>query len=762
MKNFKLLVILFFCCSFSLSASHYVGGEVYWKCISGTGKYVFYLDYYRDCSANTADIGQGPVSLRVYNAPLPNNGTLSSIQLTFIPLEPGTPFGPNGGASIAPFCNGCANSSQQISCVTEDQGTLEKYSYRSQPITLTGKPPTAGWVFGYTAACCRSGDVKNLASTGTSSMFKAIMYSDGRASQDPCYDSSPLFKEEPSAIICEGYDFQFSNGAQDAQYDSLSYRWANVVNSSSSPTNYQPVINNWGAGYSLNAPTPTAAMNPLNKSATIDPVSGNIRMFAILPGNVPANKAGIYVTSAQVDAWRMNPTTGKREKIATVFRDMPFNIFRCPNINFTFNDLNGTPVVVNQVNKPPFIFLNNGRNAKSIDTTITLGDSLQLDYVMIDSNTSPCNFNQLTEVSIQPSGAQFDSTFSNVNGNCMQPPCATLTPAPVGRPMRLTGLSTVGTQFNWKVDCAHLMSINNSGTLDKSRVFQFVFQISDDFCAVPAVNYSTLNVTVKLPETPQPPKVYCFNESGNGISFSFESLSADAIRNPKFYVYLGLRLKGSSTAFTFLPSPADTINSYTGVWSFSAAQLDPTLEYAIKLRQVDSICGLVRQSANSSIASNSQSDSIQFQFIYKGSLLSIQNKFAGSSLQWFRNGVAISNATNNSISILNPGSYEIEVTIGGCTFRSKPYVITVVGIENKGSAISALSIFPNPTTNQINIGGLSENEQVKSIRVYNLNGDLVSSVFKGKSIDLSALRNQLYLIRIETSTRVITKKVIKQ
>jgi hypothetical protein len=761
MKNQFLFTAILFFCSFQLSASHYVGGEVYWKCIPGTGKYIFYMDYYRDCSSNTANIGTGPVNLKIYNTPLPNNGTLNSMQLTFMPPEPGVPLGPNGGASVAPLCNGCANSQQPISCVTQDQGTLEKYSYRSQPITLTGKPPTNGWVFGYTAACCRSGDVKNLSSTGTSSMFKAIMYSDGRASQDPCYDSSPLFKEEPSVIICEGYDFQFNNGAFDAQFDSLSFQWADVVNSSSSTTNYVPQINSWAAGYSLNQPTPTAAMNPLNKSATINARTGNVNMFAILPANVPANKAGIYVTSTQVDAWRKDPTTGQRIKIATIFRDMPFNIFRCPSINFTFNDINGNPQNVNEVNKPPFVFLNSGREAKSIDTTIVLGDSLKFEYVVIDTNVSPCDTTLLTEVSIQPSGAQFDSSFTNPNGKCMQPPCATLSPAPAGLPKRLTGFATLSTQFNWRADCAHLMALGSSVQMDASRNFQFVFKVYDDFCPVPAVNYASLNVTVKLPEVPRPPKVYCFDTSSAGINFSYELMDYNANRFNSVSVYLGQRVKGSTSQFTFLPTPNQVISSYTGMGFIPSNQLSPTMEYAIKLTHRDSVCIWDEVSNYSSVVTSNESDTVQFNLNYKDSTLSLTNLLNGS-IKWYKNGMLIANASGNAIVISDTGRYEVEVTIGGCVFRSQPYIITVVNSKELKTFVSELSIFPNPTTNQINIGGLSANELVKSIRVYNLKGELVTSNFNGNSIDLISFQNQLYLIRVETNKQVIIKKIMKQ
>ena len=289
MKSQSLLLAILLLFSIQLSASHYVGGEIYWRCIQGTGKYIFYMDYYRDCGSSVGP--QLNVSLSVSNTPRPNNNALANIPMTFIPPDPGSPVGPFGGLAVQPTCQGCAGSSP-ISCVVSDDGTLEKFSFRSQPITLAGKPPSGnandwlnGWVFSWQAPCCRSSDVTNIQNTGTTALFKAIMYGDGRASQDPCYDNSPEFKEQPASLICDEYDFQFNHNATDLELDSLNFSWANVVNSTAG-TNYTPVFNPWAAGFSINNPTPNTAANARNKPATIDPKSGAINMFVVLPSNV--------------------------------------------------------------------------------------------------------------------------------------------------------------------------------------------------------------------------------------------------------------------------------------------------------------------------------------------------------------------------------------------------------------------------------------------------------------------------------------------
>jgi hypothetical protein len=763
MKKRLLFTLFIFFGSIQLFATHISGGEVYWKCISGTGNYVFYLDLYSDCGNPTAIPIGVTYNLQVYNTPRPNNGTLSSIPLTYLVPEPGVILGPNAGEVIAPLCNGCSNSGQPLNCnfSTRNKGTLEKITYRSQPIVLSGKPPSNGWVFGYTSGCCRSSDIQNLSNTSASFFFKAIMYGDGRASQYPCYDNSPQFMAHVEPALCEGYDFQFNSNVVDNEFDSLSYQWANVVNSSASTTIYQPVFAPWEVGFSRTNPTPTTAQNPLNKSATLNARTGDINFNTILPTSVPANRFGIYVASIQVDSWRRNATTGQRAKVATVFRDMSFGIFRCPNIDFYYLDALNDTIRIDQKNLPPSLEVNGRKNIKSIDTTLGFGDSLVLDYRLINNGISPCGVNRVTDVYMVPMGVQFDSLYSSSNGNCMLPPCATLFPAPTGQLNRISASRTLNTQFKWAVDCSHLAPIGSNGAADKTRLFQFVFKLYDDFCPIPLVSYSSLNVTVELLKVPDAPKIYCFDRTANGIKFAYEAVSYHPDRFSKIEVYLGQRALNSTAPFVFSSSPSKTIVTYTAQDSLSNSILQSNMEYAIKLKQIDSVCGNVASSALSNLASIRYADLVLFRFNFENNVLSVLNQFVGT-FQWSRNGVAIPNSNAKSIPITSSGTYRLEVTIGSCVLLSPPYTLTYVGLQEDLREYSSLIVYPNPTTKQINIGGLLDHEEIKSIRLYNLKGELVISEYGERLIDLSSLQNQLYFLRVETTLRGITKKIIKQ
>ncbi|WP_183148006.1 T9SS type A sorting domain-containing protein [Chryseobacterium nematophagum] len=73
-----------------------------------------------------------------------------------------------------------------------------------------------------------------------------------------------------------------------------------------------------------------------------------------------------------------------------------------------------------------------------------------------------------------------------------------------------------------------------------------------------------------------------------------------------------------------------------------------------------------------------------------------------------------------------------------------------------------VDIFPTPTKDLITI---LSNENLKSYNIFDESGKMVLSFFfKGnkKEIDLSILKPGDYIIMIETETKTINKKIIKQ
>ena len=80
---------------------------------------------------------------------------------------------------------------------------------------------------------------------------------------------------------------------------------------------------------------------------------------------------------------------------------------------------------------------------------------------------------------------------------------------------------------------------------------------------------------------------------------------------------------------------------------------------------------------------------------------------------------------------------------------------------NKYELNNNLSVYPNPTNNTLQLN-FSENNQVKSATVLNLNGQKLMEVSGVSNLDVSALSNVLYFIQVLSNNGIHTQKFIKQ
>ena len=276
-----LLFLLLSIFSFNLSASHFVGGEITWECNTEPlsidyGKYTFFLTIYQDCDG--IDFS-GSYDITVHNHP-----SLSSINL---PLVSTADISPNGVAGSA-TCYNCDNQP------FGQFGAVKEWLYSSGPITLNGTPPANGWHLTW-GSCCRSSQLTQGMNDGDWTI-RSVMYpyTDPLGNVFPsgnmCYDSSPIFKEEPKSILCTGYPFSYSHLAFDVELDSLSYSWAEPLgdNFNYNPANPNSIALAFSPPYSVNSPIPG---NP-----TLNNENGEISFFS--------NTAGIFVTCIKVAAFK--------------------------------------------------------------------------------------------------------------------------------------------------------------------------------------------------------------------------------------------------------------------------------------------------------------------------------------------------------------------------------------------------------------------------------------------------------------------------
>lgn len=133
-------------------------------------------------------------------------------------------------------------------------------------------------------------------------------------------DNSPVFKNNPLALICVGRDFQFSQGAVDPDNDSLVYSFT-------TPRTSATALTSWSSGYSYDKPLrfqgfPNNRL-PYPRGFRLDPTTGDLSFRPMKVENT--------IIAVKVASYR----NGKL--ISETRRDMQLLIIKCPN--------NKTPVI---------------------------------------------------------------------------------------------------------------------------------------------------------------------------------------------------------------------------------------------------------------------------------------------------------------------------------------------------------------------------------------------------------------------------------
>lgn len=464
--KFKLLVFSLLL-GFSSYGTHLQGGEIVWKCKSN-GKYQFTLVLYRECGSSVT---------------LPTNAqTLTN----------------NAGVVIS--CNYITNTDVTPSCYSGTEpcvaganlsglGRMQKYIYRSGDISLTGTPPANGWTFSWTS-CCRPQSVSNITNAGGQSYWlRATMYpytppgsssplSSGSTNNPTCYDSSPIFFEDPQLVACAGQDIVYNNYGVDLDVDSLYYKWSSPLGSSGQPIS-------WSSGYSANSQLPSGSGST---AATLNGQIGTI--------SFNSNQTGNFATCIGVEAWRCN------QKIAEVFRDIPIVLRSCSGSTGVCSSLyNPIPPEVHfdsdsslQTPTPYSIITNSTGDTVEYYAQGFPGDTIAFKIWAFDPYPNPNCAQQ--DIRLLASGGNLSSAsnYGNINTCLFNPPCATLSSLNSNNSFTSNGYNSV--LFNWVLDTGHLAFNQTYCQASIGTDYEFFFKFKDDQCPVPLSSYLKLRVKV--------------------------------------------------------------------------------------------------------------------------------------------------------------------------------------------------------------------------------------------------------------------------
>lgn len=269
-------------------ATHGMGADITYQCLA-PNQYQVTLTFFRDCAGITPATTEY-LTITSVTCGVSTNLVLSQVG-TAVDVTPLCP-------SLVSACVGGAGASNF---------GIEQYTYRG----LLMLPAGCGndWELGW-KNCCRNFAISTLNGPGNQSMYVGAQLDN---TVTPC-NSSPLFTNIPTPIVCVNQPVIYNHGITDPDGDSLVFSLGPCQQDFGLPVSYS-------AGFSATTPLLSST------GVTIDPLTGSI--------NFTPNQLQIGVICVLVEEYRNGV------KIGETMRDMQFSVTNCSNIPPVASGVNG-------------------------------------------------------------------------------------------------------------------------------------------------------------------------------------------------------------------------------------------------------------------------------------------------------------------------------------------------------------------------------------------------------------------------------------
>jgi gliding motility-associated-like protein len=279
----KILLLLFFIGLFVNSfANHTKGGWMYYEYIGpgsapNTARYVITLKLYTECILNTNQYCP-TVNISIFNTA--NNFLVESVNV------------PNSGTIDIQNCT----LQQCHPCISDIPSICYKiatYQFiKDLPVTA------AGYTISY-QRCCRIANIINLQPGSSTIGDTWTVDIPGSGGLDPLafQNSSALFSQNDTAIICKDNFFTFNFGAKDPNGDSLSYAFSDALYSSRGNGSQCDGLSDPPPFSFVGYIQPFSGSQPLGAAVSINPATG------IVSGIAPSIE-GTYVVTCTVTEYK--------------------------------------------------------------------------------------------------------------------------------------------------------------------------------------------------------------------------------------------------------------------------------------------------------------------------------------------------------------------------------------------------------------------------------------------------------------------------
>ena len=464
--------------NYNANASHLVGGEITFECLSSgsnAGKMVFHGVLYRACYLGAASLGS---NMTINNPLYPVYGGPSTISMSRTSTSD----------LLSQLTTNCYDTSLWFGCnntiANGGQMSVQKNTYQSSPIQVNGIPSSTGSDFWW-SSCCRPAStlVKNINGSGYWLRTTMFPYTDpfgntkslGSTSAGPtCYDSSPEFAQDPSIVLCGKRNSYYVNTTFDVNNDSLVYSLSTPKQSSTS-------LVTWRSGYSEQYQLPDTSEDTLNIGPFFDSTNGVLRL------NTNSPFGGYYFTCIKSTSYRNG------QKIAEVYRDVVLSIIDCD----TIIPSGSTTPMVNA--SAPTIEIKDATSSSyltNFHAFYPLGAKIELDIKTFDAGLLPVSPPKMQSVDLTVEGPSI-STVPNDTLNCQQPPCAFMDSNNVSwNGSIFTDTTIVTARFEWNTSCQNMADPASAFGYRRSKQFNFTANSYDNWCPIPAQGINVFSITL--------------------------------------------------------------------------------------------------------------------------------------------------------------------------------------------------------------------------------------------------------------------------